>query len=256
MSTSFKSGKNWQPWVMPQVQGRPTPTTAGPAVGKNSGPAAATAEKLPAELLRRALQDIEKAKQQATEQGQKLGYEQGYERGHAAGLEAGLQAGREKGKAEGYAEGLAQAHTEIDAQRQALTTQFQQLLDTARHNLQSLDEQFGEQMIALSCALAKHIVQQEIDATRYDLIPLIQRAVRHTLDEQPMTLKLHPDDVALLAEDNRRQSHWQLQADEQIERGGFEIQAPWGQVDARLSTRWESMVKELLAQPVELHESD
>lgn len=241
---------------MPQVQGQPTARTQTPATDKKQDAAPLPKEKLPAELLRRALQDIENTKRQAAEEGQKQGYDEGYDQGHNAGYEAGLQQGREKGEADGYAAGLNRAQAELETQRQAMTTQFEQLLDAARHNLQSLDEQFGEHMIALSCALAKHIVQQEIDATRYDLVPLIQRAVRHTLDDQPITLKVHPDDAALLSEDSRRQPHWQLQADEHIERGGFEIQAPWGQVDARLSTRWETIVKELLAQPVELHESD
>lgn len=254
MSTSSKQEKSWQPWVMPQVQGKGGAQSLVRSTPKTKA-AHRSSNQMPADLLRRALKEIESAKAQAMEQSKQQGFDAGYEQGFAQGLKESTEQGAEKGFAQGYAEGLAQAQTELAQLRQAQSESFQQLVCTAEQKLTLFDEQFGEQMIALSCALAKHIVQTEIDAQSHDLIPLIQRAVRHTLDEQPIIIKVHPDDAARLVADDRWQNHWQLQTDEQMNPGGFDIQAPWGLVDARLETRWKTIIKELLTQSTEDHES-
>src|SRR5690625_4229524 len=235
MSTSSNTEPRWQPWVMPQMQNEAPdePTTPSPSSEpepeSESEPAEAA---LPAETLRQALEEIEAAKLNAIEQGRTQGYEQGYE----------------KGLARGHEQGLAQAHNELQAQLTAQSQQFEQLLATAEKAFQQLDEQVGEQMIALACALAEHIVQVEIQQQRHDLVPLIQRALRHTLEEQPVVIRLHPEDAALLRLDERWQAHWQIEENEQISRGGFTLHAPWGQVDADLQTRWQALVNELLPQ--------
>jgi|GEM_PF-2894599 len=203
-------------------------------------------DRLQAQTLRRALQEIQEAKKKAAAQA----FEQGLAKGHQEGLKTGLDEGRQQGYNDGYAEGYqvgkAKAKAQLKKDHAEVAAQLDGLVEAARLQLQSLDEEFGQALIALCAALARHIVHQEIRAQNYDLLPLIQRAIQHTTNDQPISIRVHPYDYQLLKQHHEWKSHWQLLSDESLAPGGFTIQAPWGQVDARLETRWAALIKQLL----------
>ncbi|HLS17386.1 MAG TPA: flagellar assembly protein FliH [Paenalcaligenes sp.] len=240
MTISSDQNNDWRPWVMPAMTRKPTQPTIKSDVNPSS-PSRPTAE-----TLRRALEEIQQARTRAREKGHAKGLAQGKEQGQREGFEQGKTQGYQEGFQKGYQEGLEQAHAELRQQQQQQIAHFESLFTQASDELQRLDEVMGESLVSLCCTIAAHILQREIQARNYDLFPLIQQSLRHLLDEQPVQIHIHPDDYAALADHPEWRAHWQLQPDPELTPCSVKIYAPWGAVDAQLSTRWQEIIKALL----------
>jgi|SRR5690625_207928 len=258
MSTYSKDDKTWQPWIMPQFNQRQTPINQGKRSYTKSSKQhkEEKSDHLSATALQKALNEIQIAKENALQQAKEQGVKQGQKKGFKMGLIQGKEQGYQKGFDKGYQEGLKKAENELKDKEAATIGRLSQLIHEAQTALTALDAQIGEQLVALCVTLTKHILQQEINHEQYQLLPLIQRALRHSLDEQPITISLHPKDYAVLKKHPEWKAHWQLQPNESIQPCGFKIHAPWGQVDAQLETRWKTILEQLLPNFKESNTSD
>ncbi|HLR30707.1 MAG TPA: FliH/SctL family protein [Paenalcaligenes sp.] len=244
MTTSSKQHMNWRPWTMPAMTSAENQKPINRA--KNNTEAAHPS----AETLRHALEEIQQVRTRATAQGHAQGHKKGLAKGHEQGFQQGVNEGHSKGHKKGfekgYQEGLKRAQQEAKELELEKINQLHTLIVQATEQLQQLDDTLGEALVSLCCALAERILQQEVQAQNYDLLPLIQRAVRHLTDEQPITVYVHPDDHTVLSKHPEWKSHWQLYADSNLSPCSVVIQAPWGLVDAQLHSRWQEILAALL----------
>lgn len=238
MTTSSKH-KGWRPWVMPSMPASDKPTSHSTTQTKPKSKAPY------AETLRNALEEIQLARDRATAEGHAQGLALGQQEGLQQGIQEGHKQGYEEGYQAGYQEGLKKAKEELKEQQTLRIAQLQQLFEQANNQLAHFDENLGETLVSLCCRLAEHILQQEIQAKNYDLLPIINRAIGHLTDDQPVTIRVHPDDYALLTEHAEWKAHWQLQSDPELSPCSVKILAPWGSVDAKLQTRWQEILRTL-----------
>lgn len=236
MTISSKD-KDWRPWIMPAMS---APQTQASPLHNNPSP-----KRPSAETLRHALEEIQQARERARTQGHAEGYQAGHQEGLQQGQEQGFQKGYEEGLQKGLQEGLQQAQEQTQQQHKQFTTRLHTLLEQAHNSLHHLDESLGEALVSLCCSLAEHILHREIQAHNYDLLPIINRALRHLTDEHPITIHVHPEDYALLTQNEDWPTHWALLPDSQLSPCSIQIQAPWGEVDAQLHTRWQALLHSL-----------
>jgi len=244
MTTSSKPRSNWRPWTMPAMSNIENQKAINPTQSKNK------AAHPTAETLRHALEEIQQLRTRAKTQGHAQGHKEGFTKGHELGLQQGLNEGHEKGHnkgfEKGYQAGLERAQQEAKELEKKKTNQLYTLIENTAEQLQQLDETLGEALVSLCCALAEHVLQQEVQAQNYDLLPFIQRAVRHMTDEQPIAVYVHPDDHLTLSKHPEWKSHWQLFSDPKLSPCDVVIRAPWGLVDAQLHHRWQEIIAALL----------
>jgi flagellar biosynthesis/type III secretory pathway protein FliH len=146
--------------------------------------------------------------------------------------EAAYQRGLEAGQA---AAAAAQA-TAAEEARSALAAAVTALEQTA----QGLQARFTESVNALSVGIAWHLAEREFAADPAQLQQLVARALVLAPLAGPVTLRLHPDDLAALqrfpgvleAVPTTVELRWT--ADPAVGRGGCLLEGPASVVDGRL----------------------
>jgi flagellar assembly protein FliH len=181
------------------------------------------------------------------------GMAQGREDGYAEGMAAGVLQGREQALAELRAQAqdtaTAELHTRA-AEWLALTRSMPQALAQA-------EETLAQDLSDLALSIARQIVGQALSVDP----GLMLGMVRELLQAEPALtgapqLLLHPQDLALVREhlhEEVQSAGWRLKADAALERGGCRVLAASGELDARLSTRWQRVSAALNCQPVVAH---
>jgi flagellar assembly protein FliH len=112
---------------------------------------------------------------------------------------------------------------------------------------ESLQQDLAPEVLALACEMAAQVIRAELVLGPEKLLPLLQHTTASLpLPERPCAVELHPEDLELVTRLAPLDSaHWQAQANTRLERGGFVIRTPHGQVDARLETRWQLLMRVL-----------
>lgn len=192
------------------------------------------------------LAEVKELKELARKQGYAEGYAAGHQQGHEKGYEAGAPEGHqqgfkkgvEQGQKEGYESGAQRTQTEIN--------RLTELATASAGAISHLHEEIGQALLALAVDVAQHVLQTELKQYPEQLIPLIKEVLAdNEQSTQPITLLLHPDDIALvekhLAEDLEHYA-WRLKADDSIQAGGLKVQSALGHIDATLETRWRRAI--------------
>lgn len=162
--------------------------------------------------------------------------------------DAARELARQRGLREGRAEGLAQAQKELAVEIARIKALAEQIPQTMQAGVASLED--------LAVAIAFEAVGKILGITLVTA-PAVAAAVRQAaaqaVQREPLTVRLHPADLALLREAGLQDSivgedrpiTWL--PDPRLELGGCVIEAAGGELDARLETQMDRFKATLLA---------
>lgn len=112
-----------------------------------------------------------------------------------------------------------------------------------------------DELINLIMMVARKVIAQEIAQDRCILGNLIQSALANLSEREEVTVRLNPDDYALITSGQQecllKEMHDQrlrLKADPTIELGGCQIDADMGTIDASISAQLDEVYRRLLEQ--------
>lgn len=155
--------------------------------------------------------------------------------------------------ARGYEEGLAVGQGEIRARIEELDARLQRLgaaLDMLAKPMEALDAEVEKQLVALTLAVAKQLLRRELKTDPGQIIAIIREAVgRLPISAREIRVHLHPEDAALVREKLATpgsERAWTVVEDPALSRGGCTIRTEASQVDARLESRLNAIVSNIL----------
>ncbi len=157
----------------------------------------------------------------------------------AAELEQIHQQARDEGYRLGYAEGQAQAKAEAE-RLAALVTR----LDGA---LAELDQDVGEELVALAVEIARRVVDQSV-AVRPEIILAVVRRALAELPHLHAAVHLNPEDAELVRTqlgDQFAHAGHRVYEDASLPRGICLIDGGGSQGGASLATRWRRVLEAL-----------
>lgn len=169
-----------------------------------------------------SLRDLERIQKQA------------YDEAYAQGLSEGIEEGRAKGR------------TMVEEQARLL----QLVLGQLAQPFEQLDQQVEQQTAELAMMVVRRLFRRELKTDPGSVIGV----VREALDALPIAARqvrvlLHPEDAelvdkALTPTDGERA--WHLVEDPLQSRGGCRIETATSRIDARVESRLEAVINELL----------
>ncbi|MER2492215.1 flagellar assembly protein FliH [Catenovulum sediminis] len=191
------------------------------------------------------IEELEAIRQAAYEEGFAEGKEEGFVKGEAEGKEQGYQAGFEAGKEAGHQEGL-ESGTSIMEEKADIWNQLIQQLDNP---LQKMDENVEKELLQLAVALAKAVINTELQTNDSIILQSIKQAVEKLpFNTKQCQIFVNPEDYETVinqyttAEIERR--NWHVSADPNISRGSVEIQTELTSITYTIEDR----VREVFAQ--------
>jgi flagellar assembly protein FliH len=179
-----------------------------------------------AQLPADAPADVTPAEHQARLAGlEREAFAKGYAQGERAGLEAGAK------RTEAMLRRIAQTLEELGRLRKAI------IRDTER------------QMVQLALALARRLVHREVSMDPTLVAAMAHVALERLGDAAPATIKLHPDDFAVIS--GQRGTAWEgaqvtILPDPAVTRGGCVVESDFGTVDGQIDAQFEQMSRALL----------
>lgn len=206
------------------------------------------------ELKPLTAQDIEEIRQSAYQDGLAQGHEEGYEKGHAEGYEAGFEKGESEGKVEGVGQGKKDGLQRVELQAEL----FKSLANTLFHPITKIDDSLEEQLLQLTLALTKSVLQVEVNTnpdviiqalkTGYSVLPMAQEIY---------TVKLNPEDIEIViahfGEEQITQNGWQFASDPNIARGGCDITTLNNSVDMTIERRMRQVLDKFMLEQGLIH---
>ncbi|PTY36763.1 hypothetical protein BGP77_05600 [Saccharospirillum sp. MSK14-1] len=177
------------------------------------------------------------------QQGMKQGQQEGHKAGHQQGYEAGEQVGRGVGEQAGFDAALKAEQNRLDQELAPLKA----VLDQLQGLLPKQEAALREGLTALAVRLARNLFDAEMALKPDHIQALVHSAIQALPNaDERLTIELHPDDLALV--ETIADSHWTLQADAQLNRGGCRVRSRFSYVDYSLEHRFRQQVSNLLAQ--------
>ena len=156
---------------------------------------------------------------------------------------AKLRSARQTGYQDGYRDGLVALEGFKQSYAAQVTQQIGVLVGSVGDQLDALQQQMAEALAATAVSLARQIVRSEIAQRPESVAAVAAEAVEALLlNARHVTLRVHPDDHALVAEgaaDVLAARGARLIADATIARGGCRAESDIGIVDASVETRWQ-----------------
>ncbi len=155
-----------------------------------------------------------------------------------------------RGHAEGEAAGFARARNELATAVAAVRGVVQEV----REARESWDRGLEDNLAALATAVARRVVEQELEHAPEALRGLVREAISMYPVDQTVKVRMHPDDLELLAECDEstspgeavagnREVSWM--ADASVGRGGCVVEGPDRIVDGRVDKTLERIYWEL-----------
>jgi flagellar biosynthesis/type III secretory pathway protein FliH len=147
------------------------------------------------------------------------------------GHEEGERAGIEKG-AEQYREAIA-AFGRSALQVATLKTR--------------LRREAEQDLVALAFAIARKILRREVSVDPAAVVGLVRGCLEQYSRAEPASLRVHPDDSAMLAEffEQNPAPHLEIVEDAKLSRGGAILETSRGVLDARFEVQLEEIEKGL-----------
>jgi flagellar assembly protein FliH len=144
--------------------------------------------------------------------------------------------------AEGFAAGLAAGEAELNLRVQRLDA----LLASLARPCELLDESGEKSLVDLGVMIARQLFRRELRIDRSHVIGVVREAISLLPgSSRDVTVKLHPEDMALVSELLARpegQRAWAIAEDPLIDRGGCKVVTENSQIDAQVETRFEAVV--------------
>ncbi len=178
------------------------------------------------ETKTQAKMETEAMKQRVYEEFSTKGYEEGHDRGYKAGRGETAEAVREANE------------------------KAQRTLKLAEEEAGKALQEAEKKMVELTLAIVRKIVPQIFDDVPQTILREVQEALKKVRDQNEIKLKVSEDDyeIVLMAREEFRSmlpsdSRLEIVTDNKIGRGGCIIESDSGNVDARLSTKMEAVMK-------------
>lgn len=158
-------------------------------------------------------------------------------------------------QASGYAAGLEEGRAEARAE----TARIAALHDHLRAQLQEMDQEISEHLLAVAVEIAGQVLRHSLRIKPELVLPVVREAITTLpLHHGHPTLFLNPDDAALVRQhmgDQLNHNGWRIFADAGIARGGCRIESGASEVDATLQTRWRRVLDAIGTQADWLHDT-
>lgn len=152
-----------------------------------------------------------------------------------------------KGMQEGFAVGMAKAK-EYAAKDHAQFLSVASAFETA---LEVADQKVEEDILGLALDIAKLMLKTKIAADPAVILPVVRDAIHYLPNVQkPARIIVHHEDARILRDqlaEELSDQVWQIQEDNNIERGGCLVETGENQIDATNAMRWKR-ITEALAQ--------
>lgn len=158
-------------------------------------------------------------------------------------LQAVEQAAHEAGFARGHAEGLASGQAEV----RRMVAQMEGILDGFTRPLARLDAEVADALAELAVRVAGALVGRAYVADPSLLADLVQQAL-DTIGgtTREVELRLHPDDLGVLAPYLTALDGVRLLADTSLARGELRLHGESVRIDGTLDARLESVLQTIL----------
>lgn len=118
------------------------------------------------------------------------------------------------------------------------------LVESARQEMSSLEQNVAEDLVRLALTLARTLVRESLKVHP----EMVEAIVRETIRDVPpfgqgTRLRVNPEDAALLTKHLGAEldAHWSIVGDETMTRGGCRIESTTGEIDASMETRWQKL---------------
>lgn len=152
-------------------------------------------------------------------------FAKGYEQGERAGLQAG------------------------GARAEAMMHRLAQTLEELANLRREMIRQTERQMVQLALAIARRVVRREVALDGDLTLSMARLALDRLGDSTSVTVRLHPDDLAVIADGAERwdRPHVTVVADRDIGRGGCVVDSDFGSIDASVEAQFQELARALLA---------
>lgn len=158
-------------------------------------------------------------------------------------LQAIEQAAFDEGFRRGHAEGLAQGQGEI----RRVVAQIEGILDSFTRPLARLDTEVGDALGDLAVRIAGTLVGRAYTADPTLLADLVREALDAVgSGHRDVELRLHPDDLGVLAPHLAALDGVRLSSDVSLARGELRLHSESVRIDGTLATRLQACLKAVL----------
>ncbi|MBW2699480.1 MAG: hypothetical protein JRF33_01565 [Deltaproteobacteria bacterium] len=104
-----------------------------------------------------------------------------------------------------------------------------------------------QQLLELAVAMADRLLGEQLKLEPERIASICGQVIAESAcQDQQLTIRLCPGDVEMAGSWLERQEDFLIEADESLSPGDCMITSPWGEVDARLVTRLDLLLKGLL----------
>ena len=155
---------------------------------------------------------------------------------------------RERIEAQAYARGVADgeqiARSDYEQRVASLLATLSEAVESIRVHEARWIANAEENVAAIAVGVARHLVQREITAEKEAVQALVQRAISKFPLDQPVTVRLHPDDHAVCSQLSDGRTHevvWM--PDVHIDRGGCLVEGRERIIDGRVDTALERLYR-------------
>ncbi len=149
-----------------------------------------------------------------------------------------------EGQAAGFAEGQARVGEQV-----ARVERIANALGTPFANL---DDQVEQEVAALGIAIASQLLRHEMRTQPEQVIAIAREAMAALpVSAVEVTLHLCPEDAAVVEpalQTDQMDRRWKIQPDPKLSPGDCQVSSQYSRIDARLQTRLDALVSELLQQ--------
>ncbi|MGB0893672.1 MAG: flagellar assembly protein FliH [Parashewanella sp.] len=191
----------------------------------------------------------QQAENEAREQGHQQGYQEGLEKGRLDGLNQGHEEGFEQGKQQGIEQGLLES--------KELLAKLELIVDKLQQPLNDVDTQVEASLLSLATQLAKAIVGVEIKTQPEHIHSVLRQGIDALpLKNQPVSLRLHPQDAELVEQaysvNQLDKKQWTIEVDASLQVGDCVLNSQKSEVDLRLQSRTEMVLSAINEQQQQL----
>ena len=152
-----------------------------------------------------------------------------------------------KGMQDGFAAGMVKAREYAQEDKK----NFLKLMESFSNALEQSDEQIADDALSLALEIAKAMLKVKLNIDNAVVLPVVKDAIHYLpYVQKPARILVHHDDAQILREylaEEIASQHWQIQEDNNIERGGCLVETGANQIDATNEVRWKR-ISDALAQ--------
>ncbi len=157
-------------------------------------------------------------------------------------------------KKEAYTKGRIAGRQESEKKFHSAVQAFGEGLEQINGLRKSLLESSKEDMVRLIMAVAKKVIQTEIEKNKEIIIHTVNKALQSAIEADEYYIKVHPEDLQIVSEKEplflasmKGLQNIHFISDETISRGGCIAESRSGEVDATIESQLDEIYKHLYA---------